>query len=123
MSLFHMFIVQTNESIFSFLHIFGLSDDMIFIMIMFISIFVCYVVIRPFVSLVITMKSKALLNYMMTSLLYMVIFLSAVFFIDHIQPYFFKLLKLSFQALAILGCLLLFFRMYKQLMRRLKPDS
>lgn len=69
----------------------------------FAGIFICYLIIRVVVKWVVSLQSIKLLTYMMSSLVFLVLFLLGIVFTAWLDV---NLLEISLQCLAVFGCCL-----------------
>lgn len=84
----------------------GLTEEMVYSVVIFLGILGCYMLIRPIITFLIALQSERLLSYLLSSLVCTSIFFIAVLFIGEVQITLYNLFKYTLQSLAVLGLLL-----------------
>jgi hypothetical protein len=98
----------------------GIPKEVFFTSIIFLGVLGCYFIIRPIAFILISIKSERLLNYLLSGLSFVVIFLTIVLFIGEIELLTFQLFKLSLQAIAFFGFLLCIMHLFRSIRQRRK---
>ncbi|MUK90239.1 hypothetical protein GMD78_17845 [Ornithinibacillus sp. L9] len=96
----------------------GLTEEILFSLLILVGIIASYMVIKPITTFLISLKSTRLLSYLLSSLVFIVLFFIVVFFIGEIQFITFRLFKFALQALAVFGGMLLIMHVYQQLLHK-----
>lgn len=98
----------------------GMPQELFFVFVIFLGIVGCYFIIRPITLILLSLKSERLVSYLLSALIFIVIFFSVVLLVGKIDVMTYQLLKLSLQALAIFGFGLCVTHLFKQWSRRRK---
>ncbi|WP_047982964.1 hypothetical protein [Ornithinibacillus californiensis] len=98
----------------------GITKEAFYTLVIFLGIMACYYIIRPVSMVLISLQSEKLVSYLLSGLLFLVIFFSIVLFVGEIQLFTYQLLKISLQALAVFGLLLCVVHVVRQLIGKSK---
>jgi hypothetical protein len=96
----------------------GIPKEAFYTLVIFLGIMGCYYIIRPVSMVLISLQSEKLVSYLLSGLLFIVIFFSIVLFIGEIHLFTYQLLKISLQALAVFGLLLCVVHLVRQFVGR-----
>lgn len=102
------------------LDVFSMNERILYIFLTVLGIFVSYSVIKPLISLLISINSLYLLSYAMSSLLIFLTFLIVILLEGKVMPETYHLLKFILQSLAIFGVVLCIIKMTYYIRDKLK---
>lgn len=112
LSLNRFYLLKGNVSL-------KIIEDYVFYIIIFIAILLSFVVVRPFITWLITLESVQLLSYLVSSLIIMLIVVLLKSYINDFQEVFLNLLKITLQCLAAFGILLIVYGSYQRIIKKI----
>jgi len=115
-TMFSIGLISSIKTFFKFS--IGLVDEFVFYIVIFSLVFICYLIIRPFITWFVTLKSIRLLSYIFSSLLILLVILIAKLSIDELNDLLVSLVKISLHCLALFGFSLVIFNVFQRIMKR-----
>lgn len=107
-----MYMLLTSHYITS-LSLLSINERIIYTAVLSVSILCCYLLIKPVVSYLMTIKSIGLLSYLTSSLVILILFLMIVLKQGKILPETYQLFKFALQSLAIFGLILFVYQLFR----------
>ncbi|GGA87809.1 hypothetical protein [Ornithinibacillus halotolerans] len=98
----------------------GISKEALFIIIIFIGIVGSYCLLRPVTSILLSIQSERLISYLLSGLVFIVLFFLFVMIFGEIQYLTYQLLKVALQGLALFGLLLCVIQLIEYVIRMIK---
>ena len=93
----------------------GLIEEYVYYIIVFIGILISYLLVRPFITWFVTLRSIRLLSYIISSLIVFVLLLYVTPFIGGLNLFLFKVVL---QCLAVFGVVLFLFHAFKNINKK-----
>ena len=97
---------------------FGLVEEYVYYILIFIGIIISYLLVRPFITWFVTLKSTRLLSYIISSLIILLILFIATNSIEELNHLLFNIFRVGLQCLAVFGVLLLMFHGFQRINRK-----
>ncbi|GIO25994.1 hypothetical protein [Ornithinibacillus bavariensis] len=115
-----MFLTISDWIKISQLQSIGIEEELFYTLVILFGIAGCYVLIRPISVFLLSIRSETLLRYVLSGLLFIVLFFIVVLLNGHIELITYQLLKLALQVLAILGLFLCVIHLFRNISKRKK---